>query len=485
MKIFRFLNLPLFLSVGVINFSCKSQQPTTQINTESNVSDTTTLVNNEIQTESLTNKGLETIKNENTTPLLVLKSFAMQRDIENILKKSPVFSSHFTGFSLFDIEQNEFVANYNSDKYFTPASNVKILTLYASLKSFGNKLPGMMYRETRDTLFLRPIGDPTFLNQFFSDHPVIDKIRNTRKPISIEWPNSKLSRYGIGWMWDDYSYGFQPELSWMPIYGNVVHFEYGNSKLIATPSLFQELVEITKSKGESNTIQRAINYNFFSAEIQYRNWAFEKDVPFKYSKSLLTKLLRNAVQIPVQIIPERKLKMDTLYSQPIDEVLRRMMQESDNFIAEQLLVMSAWKNGFNDTEEFREFMIEKWLPGLEPVWIDGSGISRYNLIAPNDQVRLLLKLYNEFGWERIQYLFPQGGKSGTIKDWYPNSTDLDKPYIIAKTGTLSNNHTLSGYLKTKSGKLLVFSMMNNNYNRETEEVKQAMQRFLESIRDAY
>jgi len=489
MKIIGLLTRHVFLAFALLIYGCKSQQPVTPSSADAQITGDSEATSSTSE-PSTTKKAVDYVV-EKTKPILSLKNFAMQKDVENALKKSEVFSSHFTGFSLFDISKNEFIVHYNDDKYFTPASNVKILTLYATLRSFGRKLPGMIYRETNDTLYLRPTGDPTLLHQYFSSQPVLDKIRRTRKPISIEWPSTDIAPFGIGWMWDDYSYSFQPELSWMPIYGNVVHFEYDKTNLTAIPALFNELVHVRKGKGESNTIKRSPNYNYFNADIRYRNWAFEKNVPFKHSKALTIKLLRDAVQIPVNIIPERKLKMDTLYSQPIDTVLRRMMQESDNFLAEQLLIMSAWKNGFDNTEEFRAYMLANWLPSIEPIWMDGSGISRYNLIRPLDEVLLLQKLYEEYGWTRIHTIFAQGGKSGTIKNWYPNRSDPEnpnhplEPYIIAKTGTLANNHTLSGYLQTKSGKLLIFSFMNNNYIRETSQVKEAMQRLLESIRDSY
>ncbi|MCP4458527.1 MAG: hypothetical protein GY816_10970, partial [Cytophagales bacterium] len=486
----RFLNLPLLLLITSFFCSCKPQQvANTSTSYSENTIDSLSSTAEKKDDPSVVINS-EGINDETSNPIVSLKSFATQRDVESVLSKSSVFSSHFTGFSLYDISRNKSVVNYNADKHFTPASNVKILTLYAALKTFGNKLPGVLYRETTDTLFLRPIGDPTLLHQFFSNQPIIKKIKRSRKPVTIEWPNDDPSVFGIGWMWDDYSYAEQPELSWMPIYGNVVHFEYNKSTISTTPDLFKDLIEVTQVTGKSNTINRDVNYNYFYAEIRFRNWAFEKDVPFKYSKALFVKLLGDVVNIPVNIVPERKLRMDTLYSQPIDTVLRRMMQESDNFLAEQLLIMAAWRNGFDNTEDFREYVVANWLSGIEPVWIDGSGMSRYNLIRPIDNVRLLNMLYKEFGWSRIHSLLAEGGRSGTIKDWYPNEADPrypslpTEPYIIAKTGTLSNNHSLSGFLQTRSGKLLIFSFMNNNYVRPKNEVKEAMQQLLEDIRDS-
>ena len=78
-------------------------------------------------------------------------------------------------------------------------------------------------------------------------------------------------------------------------------------------------------------------------------------------------------------------------------------------------------------------------------------------------------------------IFSTGGVSGTIKNWYA----AEQPYVFAKTGTLKHNHSLSGYLKTNSGKTLIFSFMNNHYPFSSTQVKTEMQSLLEDIRENY
>ena len=76
---------------------------------------------------------------------------------------------------------------------------------------------------------------------------------------------------------------------------------------------------------------------------------------------------------------------------------------------------------------------------------------------------------------------PASGESGTLK----NSYKASKPYIYAKTGTLRNNHSLSGLLITKSGKTLYFSFMNSNYTVPNSQLKQAMEEILITVHDQY
>ena len=87
------------------------------------------------------------------------------------------------------------------------------------------------------------------------------------------------------------------------------------------------------------------------------------------------------------------------------------------------------------------------------------------------------------GEKRLFELLPAGGVSGTIKNWY--ASENGEPYVFAKTGTLSNNHALSGYIKTDSGKTLIFTIMVNHYNLPTAKVRESMGVMLSKIKKSY
>ena len=91
-------------------------------------------------------------------------------------------------------------------------------------------------------------------------------------------------------------------------------------------------------------------------------------------------------------------------------------------------------------------------------------------------------MYTETDRARLFDIFPAGGASGTLKNWYRNNPE---PYIYAKSGSLGNVYCLSGYLITKSGKTLLFSFMNNHYMASSSDVKENMEKIFETIRDTY
>lgn len=161
-----------------------------------------------------------------------------------------------------------------------------------------------------------------------------------------------------------------------------------------------------------------------------------------------------------------------------------MLEVSDNFIAEQILLMAADKISDSLKSGIAiDHMKKTYLKDLpdEPIWVDGSGLSRYNLFTPRTMVKLLEKIRKEVSQERLFNMMATGGKSGTLENYYK----ADTPYIFAKTGTLSNNHSLSGFLKTRSGKVLIFSFMNSNYTIPTSKLKEGMEIILKNIRDNY
>ncbi len=418
------------------------------------------------------------------TALIVINScktldqIAASRDVNKHLKTSHVFSQQFTGFVLYDPVEGKYLKDYNGDKYFTPASNTKILSAAACLSSFGDSIPSFQLKYVLDTAYIRPYGDPTFLHPDFPNQPVLSKLRQKHLKVILGYP---VESFGPGWAWDDYQYDFQNERAEMPIYGNMVRLTIKDS-LMTSPNFFEGYVTHYTDEISPNFRYRDPSLNIFNVWKVRDSSQMIKDIPFKYSEELLVRLLRDTLGIPVTVIPNQKVSgTKIVYNSSTLSAVSLMMQRSDNFLAEQLLIVSGKVMGYENTDAYRRSLISKWQLPQATQWVDGSGLSRYNLITPKSLVKVLNDLYQSNKWQTITTIFPTGGVSGTIRQWYA----ADQPYVFAKTGTLSNNHSLSGYLKTKSGKTLIFSFMNNNYTCSVSEVKKEMQVILEAIRDGY
>jgi D-alanyl-D-alanine carboxypeptidase/D-alanyl-D-alanine-endopeptidase (penicillin-binding protein 4) len=160
-----------------------------------------------------------------------------------------------------------------------------------------------------------------------------------------------------------------------------------------------------------------------------------------------------------------------------------MMHRSDNFFAEQSLLMASNELlGVMDDAKIIDTILKTDFKDLpqKPRWADGSGLSRYNLFTPQDFVVILTKMKNEFGIDRIKEIFPTGGE-GTLSSYYKQ----DSTFIYAKTGTLSGVVALSGYLFTRKGKMLIFSVLVNNHNTSATAIRRAVEKFLQGVRNTY
>jgi D-alanyl-D-alanine carboxypeptidase/D-alanyl-D-alanine-endopeptidase (penicillin-binding protein 4) len=386
------------------------------------------------------------------------------------------YDNQFTGLLVYNPETNDTVFNYNANKYFIPASNTKIITLYTALQVLPEKIPAFKYNIDKDTITIQGTGDPSFLHPFFQDSTALNMVK-TFKQVNLILNNLADDKFGPGWAWEDYDTYFSPERSSFPIYGNVITVSNQDS-LQCIPGVLKKDVEYATAKGKRNYNKNKFYYN-----------PHKKDtvkIPMVMDSLLITELWNAILPDKVLIANHASKNLNQIaYSVPSDSLYKRMMHVSDNFLAEQLLIVSS--STLSDTlnsSEVRKYILDNQLNDLKqrPRWVDGSGLSRYNLFTPVSFVQILSKLYYDIPRNRLFNLFPVGGKSGTLKNWY---TGNPTPYIYAKSGTLGNNHSLSGYLITNSGKTLIFSFMNNHFTKPTTEVKKRMQAVFEWLRDNY
>ncbi|WP_338226420.1 D-alanyl-D-alanine carboxypeptidase/D-alanyl-D-alanine-endopeptidase [Algoriphagus confluentis] len=425
--------------------------------------------------------------------LLVLASSCTVQKINKSLTKSPVFQKGHLGFMLVDPAKDKPLVAINEDKYFIPASNTKLFTFYASYSVLGDgRINGLNYLEKGDSLIFWGTGDPSLLHPDFRDSTVIDFLRKSDKQLFLVDNFDEVDAFGPGWSWDWYNAYYATERSAFPIYGNVVRFSKDSTQsgFDTYPVYFEQKLSPKPGPPSSLTFQRDRFKNDYSYFTPASSKNFERDIPFITSAEFAAELLTEKTGKKVNLIfGEKYLSQDPkkLQTAPADSIYAQMMKISDNFLAEQLmLLVSDQLNNRLSTREAIDYAKENLLSDLldEPMWYDGSGLSSRNMFTPRSIIALLSKIRAEVPLEKIKAYFPAGGESGTIRSWYP-ADEGQPPYIYAKTGTLSMSNALSGYLITKSGKILHFSCLMNNYQISANDLKTELQKVLYFIHDRY
>ncbi len=415
--------------------------------------------------------------------IITLSGCSVSHYVNKEIRKSPVLSQQHTGVSISGINGTKTLASYQDDKYFTPASNTKLFSFYAGLCALGDSIPGLEYLEWGELLIIRGTGDPSLLHPDLPHSKVFDFLKSRKEPIFFTPFNFENKRFGPGWAWSDYNDYYQAEVTPMPVYGNIARFKAGNGAPFHVAPSFWEKYAILDTLASG--IEREEFQNVFHHSKLAVPQGLEQDVPVRMTDMVTVQLLSDTLKKEVKLINiPLEIELQKIYSIPSDSLYTRMMQVSDNMIAEQLLLLYASANGLPlNTEKAIAHAIEHHLKDLpdRPIWRDGSGLSRYNLFTPRSIVALLRKIHAKMPEEKLFQILPTGGKSGTLSNLFKGS----EPFVFAKTGSLSNIYNLSGYLVTKKGKTLVFSFMNNNFTRPSSEVRKEVERILTGLHQKF
>ncbi len=401
-----------------------------------------------------------------------------------VIRSNPLFAENFSGIYIESVEGEEVIYQQFADHRFIPASNIKIFTLYAALETLNKKIPAFQYLAENDTVWIWGTGDPGFLydkvTQDFSFHSFVQSAGE--KVLLFSEANFTDDRFGAGWAWDDFPYVYQTEKSAFPIYGNRVTFSNSTGHHLKILPTYFAPYSASASTLKYGRITRTEKHNQFSLAADLNKRKFKTSRPFTYDADLIPKLLSDTLHRLVQRdVHQRPLAKNSVVVERTlpDELYQLMMQESDNFIAEQLLLATGGK--LTDTLNTRLTIEHLEATIFREVtdqirWVDGSGLSRYNLLTPRSIAWVLKKLPEKISTDRLLNLFPAGGISGSLKGWYG---DKDQPYVFAKTGSMSGVYCLSGYLKTRKGELLIISFMHNNFLGSSRKYKEAMTPVLE------
>lgn len=398
--------------------------------------------------------------------------------VGSLYRDSLGFGTDFhAGFSLYDLQGDSLVYDYGGERFFIPASTTKLWTYYGAMHYFSDSIPVFEWTETEDTIYLRGVGSPVWLHSRLDDEAWIDTLLHKNKSI-VYVPHERVAKFSPGWSWEDYPFSYQTERSTAPIYGNLSRIYWDEDSLVSSPQIPFDLdSSLTKSYHLSEDKQ-TLTLN--PLEIHSTDTL---QIPIRWSDNLVVNALSKELGQAIHSTPLDKtiaeLDWQNFYSHQTDKMFKLLLHNSDNFIAEQLLLSIAYEKyrDFNTKQIIKELQIWAVNHAFANKWIDGSGLSRYNLFTPNHMTKLLSRMYREIDNAKLFDHLALGGFVEGISNYYSES-----PLISAKTGTLSGIHNLCGYFIGKRGKVYAFSLMNNHYLQHSSEVKKMMQQLLSRMR---
>lgn len=403
---------------------------------------------------------------------------------KHILSIEDSLQAHM-GVLLYDPSNNKEVFNYKGHQRFTPASNMKVFTYWTAVTHLPDSTPTFKYTQRHDTLYFTGCGDPSLLNPNFEAPPLPAFLQDSTLHY-VYLPDTLYDTpLGEGWMWDDEPYYYSAQRANTPIYGNIYSIEkdtVGTMKF--TPDYFFSNTNLTHHSTKT-TLRRADNTNDFSLCIHDEDDTFEKTVTFQYSDSLFVQMLSDITGNDIQLSYAQAPHWEKTFSAyPIDSLFNKLLYDSDNEVAEQLLLMSGKviSDSLSEAPAIREMLATSLAPVKEDLyWVDGSGLSRYNLITPNAMIYVLDQIYKSDTEEKWKIRFPQAGHTGTLKKMY----DKTSQPIYAKSGSMHGVYNISGFLYTKTGKMLLFSILNNHFTTSVKDARKASKGLLDFIMDNY
>ena len=160
-------------------------------------------------------------------------------------------------------------------------------------------------------------------------------------------------------------------------------------------------------------------------------------------------------------------------SPPLREILPVLSKPSQNQIAEIVFrTLGLERTGVGSPDSGRRVVERQLLAwGAAPdgfVVQDGSGLSRHNLVSPETIIRVLDAMRRDSLFAQYEASFPVAGVDGTLERRMRGTPAEGN--VRAKTGTLTGARSLSGYVKTRDGELVMFSMLANNFTTSVDEI---------------
>ena len=437
----------------------------------------------------------------------------------------PRFSAAMLGVKVESLDTGKVIFEQNAAKLLKPASNGKMYTGALALDRFGPdyKIRTSFYANGKPdasgtlqgnlTVFGR--GDPSFSHRFNDGNyqKAIEQLAGAVANAGIKTVQGDLigdesffrgTRFGEGWSVDDLQYYYGAEASALTLQENTVDlvFKPGEKigdplKIITKPETkyltFENRTKTVEKEGRKGVeIYRPIDSNvvYVWGNLPLGNAGADDSVavynaPLWFISTLRDALARRGVKVSGklktvnwldrEVAPidfSRLTEVAFIESRPMAEMVNNMMKPSQNLYAHLLLLQVGEKVRTPDNKrmnsddlglvELKKFCAEAGIEKGAVLMEEGSGLSRGCLVKPAASVQLLKYMSRHRYAAQFYDSLPIAGVDGTLKSRF-KGTPAEKN-LRAKTGTIRYVNSISGYITSKAGEHLVFSIMLNAYN---------------------
>lgn len=419
------------------------------------------------------------------------QSFAsnLKCSIDNVLKASPLAKQSTVAIKISNAKTGKVLYERNSSLLLHPASLLKISTSAMVMEVLGknHELKTSLYSKG-DKLYLKLSGNPLFTRSNLAE---LFKDVDIKKYKTIVIDNTIIDgRYiGTGWMWDNFTAEEVPRFNAFNIDGNLatVHIKPNNkTKKVDIVSDYPVHIMNYLVVGKRNkiTIEQKPWINPDAPDTVYISGVVghcvKRKVPVSSpSKYFLRRLSQVVPEFSGQIVYGKVpfgAHAIAEHKVPLIKIMKDLNKNSNNMSAETMFKIAAAKyfNRQGTTEDaiklFEDFYKRE---GAEVVHIvDASGLSHNNLMSINFIHKVLSKYYNDqYFLSTLAEPFHKGTLKKRLKGF-----DLK-----GKTGTLSGVSGICGYLKAKSGKDYIFTILIQNYKGRAKKAKNLEDKILEQL----
>ncbi|MFP4497365.1 MAG: D-alanyl-D-alanine carboxypeptidase/D-alanyl-D-alanine-endopeptidase [Vulcanimicrobiota bacterium] len=437
----------------------------------------------------------------------------LSKQIDAYVKNDPAWKEAKVGIYISTVLRGDIIYEQNPNLPMIPASNLKMVTASAALSLLGpdyqfetsvwgspiNKETGVM----KGNVYLEGTGDPTFMEPFM-DNPteVLHSFARSLKKQGVKviegdvvGDDTAFDReyLGRGWKSRYLLEEYAAPAGALSINANCIRLVIGAGKASMLPgNEYIQLIYDSSAGGKLYVDRKLgtdrISVKGYNSGTVYRNLTVNN--PSAYTTAVFAKVLKvNGIQIKgiprLLTAEELDYKEETTHiarykSIPLHKIVREINKESDNICAQHVFKAIGLVIQGQGTCDNSNLAIKNWLgsQGVDTscfAMADGSGLSVYNRITPRQMVELLRIMVNNPHWEYFWSSLPAGGVDGTLVYRFHGLP------VRAKTGGLKGHIALSGYVKTKTGQLVAFSIITNAHKHWGDRIRQNEDSIVELI----